>query len=149
MTAAAAEDVTVRGAAWERDREAITAVRREVFIREQGVPESIEMDGSDAGCRHVLAVDACGRAIGTGRLLPDGHIGRLAVLAPWRHCGIGRRLLEALMAEASRRGFDTVALNAQTAAVGFYENAGFAMDGGEFLEAGIPHVSMSRRLQRR
>lgn len=144
----ARDEVIVRRATWDGDREAITAVRRTVFVREQGVPEAVEMDGRDAGCRHVLAVDPCGRAVGTGRLLPDGHIGRLAVLAPWRQRGIGHRLLGALMTEASRRGLDTVALNAQTAAVGFYEKAGFAVEGGEFLEAGIRHVAMSRRLDR-
>jgi hypothetical protein len=77
----------VRRADWDRDREDLRRVREAVFVREQQVPLELEWDGLDEACVHVLALDGGGLPIGTGRLLPDGHIGRMAVLllAPvWR-----------------------------------------------------------------
>jgi predicted GNAT family N-acyltransferase len=120
------------------------AVRQTVFVEEQRVPPELEMDSHDAESRHVLACDAEGRAIGTGRLLPDGHIGRMAVLAEWRGRGVGRALLERLLEEAKRMGMAPLALNAQISAIGFYRRFGFAEDGPEFIEAGLPHQTMRR-----
>ncbi|MGE5466500.1 MAG: GNAT family N-acetyltransferase [Ignavibacteria bacterium] len=105
----------------------------------------MELDEFDAASRHAVARGPAGEAIGTGRLLPDGHIGRLAVLADWRGKGAGRALLETLMDEARQRGIAALALNAQTAATGFYERFGFVAEGETFLDAGIPHVRMTRR----
>jgi predicted GNAT family N-acyltransferase len=86
------------------------------------------------------------RAIGTGRLLPDGHIGRMAVLKAWRGQGAGRALLRALVEEARRRGDREVVLSAQIHALGFYRAAGFAPEGPVYEEAGIPHQSMRLEL---
>ena len=119
-------------------------VRTTVFVDEQQVPPELEMDSHDAESRHVLACDAAGRAIGTGRLLPDGHIGRMAVLAEWRGRGVGRALFERLLEEAKRIGMAHLVLNAQTSAIGFYRRFGFAEDGPEFVEAGLPHRTMRR-----
>jgi predicted GNAT family N-acyltransferase len=83
------------------------------------------------------------RAIGTGRLLPDGHIGRMAVLADWRGKGVGRALLERLLEEARLQSC-ALALHAQTHASGFYRRFGFVEEGPEFMEAGIPHRTMVR-----
>ena len=85
-------------------------------------------------------------AIGTGRLLPDGTIGRLAVVASWRGRGVGKAILDTLVAEAQRRGYPKAMLNAQTQARGFYEKSGFAVVGEEYMEAGIPHITMARNL---
>jgi predicted GNAT family N-acyltransferase len=82
--------------------------------------------------------------LGTGRLLPDGHIGRMAVLAAWRGKGVGTALLYHLLEAARQRGMSQLALNAQTSAVPFYRRFGFIPEGGEFVEAGIPHVRMVR-----
>jgi predicted GNAT family N-acyltransferase len=87
-----------------------------------------------------------GEAIGTGRLMPDGRIGRMAVLAPWRGKGVGAAILEALMAEARRRGFREAHLHAQSHARDFYARHGFAVEGEEYLEAGIAHVGMRAKL---
>ncbi len=121
-------------------------VREQVFVAEQGVPADMEYDEADPVSLHVLACGPAGEAIGTGRLLPDGHIGRLAVLPQWRGKGVGRALMCHLMEAARRRGITELALNAQTAAAGFYERLGFVATGSVFIEAGIPHIAMVRRL---
>ncbi|MDZ4255473.1 MAG: GNAT family N-acetyltransferase [Sulfuritalea sp.] len=104
------------------------------------------MDEHDAVSRHAVARDADGGVIGTGRLLPDGHIGRMAVLADWRGKGVGRALLERLLEEAALQHQGLLALHAQTWACGFYRRFGFVEVGPEFMEAGIPHRTMVRSL---
>jgi predicted GNAT family N-acyltransferase len=139
----AAPLVSVRAADWNVDRAALRAVREQVFVREQAVPIELEWDEFDPLCRHVVA-EAASRVIGTGRLLPDGHIGRMAVLESWRGQGVGSALLEALMRIARNRGIRRVRLNAQSRAVAFYLRHGFVAEGEDFVEAGIPHRSMWR-----
>jgi predicted GNAT family N-acyltransferase len=117
-------------------------IRFEVFVQEQNVPAELEMDNMDAVCLHAVAYDEAGTPVGTGRLLPDGHIGRMAVRKPGRGKGIGGELLRALMAQARARGDKAVVLSAQTHAAPFYERHGFNVDGEEFFEAGIPHINM-------
>lgn len=136
----------VRIADWTDDVDALRRIRHQVFVVEQRVPIELEWDGIDAGCRHALAEAAAGIAIGCGRLLPDGHIGRMAVLTAWRGCGVGAALLRLLVEEARRGGHVRVVLNAQTQALGFYARHGFTPRGKEFLEAGIAHRAMERRL---
>lgn len=120
-------------------------VREAVFVREQGVPLEMEYDEADPVSLHVLARGPAGEAIGTARLLPDGHVGRLAVLAAWRGKGVGAALLRRLIDVARERNLDRLALHAQTSAMGFYRKFGFGEEGAEFLEAGIPHVLMTRQ----
>lgn len=122
------------------------AVRQRVFVEEQGVPEELERDAADPQCLHVVARDAAGRVVGTGRLLPDGHIGRLAVLADTRGLGVGNLMMRCLMREAAVRGHAEVVLNAQTSAAGFYRRLGFIEHGAVFMEAGLAHVEMRKRL---
>jgi predicted GNAT family N-acyltransferase len=132
----------VRRAAWAADSATLAAIRREVFVVEQHVPEAEEWDGIDDAYQHALALASDGRAIGTGRLLPDGHIGRMAVLKPWRGRGVGSALLTELIAMARERGFSETRLHAQTHALGFYRRHGYTPLGKEFMEAGIPHYEM-------
>jgi predicted GNAT family N-acyltransferase len=141
--------VTVRRVAWSEARVALSAVRTTVFVHEQHVPEELEWDGIDDACIHVIAETANGAAIGTGRLLPATHIGRMAVLAPWRGRGVGRMLLAELMAAAAERGDTMVELSAQTHAIGFYRRNGFEIVSGEYLDAGIPHRRMQCSLLKR
>ena len=140
------EDVRIDLADWWHDAEAIRRVRAEVFIREQGIPASLEWDGRDADCDHVLAQDASGQALATARLMPDGRIGRMAVLEGWRRRGIGRRLLQLLLQQARVRGLRETYLHAQTGVADFYRKAGFRNEGEVFVEAGLPHVHMFRTL---
>lgn len=130
---------------WAELAPLLEPLRREVFIVEQGVPEAMEWDEHDAVSVHALArID--GEIAGCGRLLPDGHIGRMAVRRAFRGRGVGRSLLDALVAAASAGGLNLLQLHAQTHAQGFYAQAGFVAAGGEFDEAGIPHRRMVRRL---
>jgi len=117
-------------------------IRFEVFVEEQKVPAELEMDQMDAVCLHAVAYDASGTPVGTGRLLPDGHIGRMAVRRIARGSGVGGALLQVLMAQARSRGDRQVVLSAQSHAAPFYERHGFAIDGDEFFEAGIAHINM-------
>lgn len=117
-------------------------IRFEVFVEEQQVPAELEMDHMDAVCLHAVAYDASGMPVGTGRLLPDGHIGRMAVRRVARGSGVGGALLQVLMAQARARGDRQVVLSAQSHAAPFYERHGFAIDGEEFFEAGIAHINM-------
>ncbi|HYT86545.1 MAG TPA: GNAT family N-acetyltransferase [Burkholderiales bacterium] len=121
-------------------------VREKVFVEEQGVPRELEWDEWDERCEHAVACDSKGRAIGTARLLPEGRIGRMAVLVEWRRRGVGAALLGALIALARERSMPRVTLHAQTHAAGFYRRFGFSERGGEFSEAGIPHVEMALEL---
>jgi predicted GNAT family N-acyltransferase len=149
----------VRVAEDPADREACFAVRKEVFVGEQGVPEDIEYDAYDAVAVHVLAVRADGVPLGTGRLLfgeaaagktggdPSvGSLGRLAVTQEARGLGVGAALVRAVEEAARARGLAAVDLHAQTHALGFYERLGYVAYGPEFPDAGIPHRAMRRVL---
>ena len=137
--------VFVRPADWHVDREILKALREEVFILEQSVPADLEWDEYNPQARHDVAI-ADGVAIGTGRLLSDGHIGRMAVLREWRGQGAGSALLTGLMETARALGMRRVMLNAQIQALPFYLRHGFRPEGEEFLDAGIPHRRMGRDL---
>jgi len=131
---------------WKNTQAAAATIRETVFIREQGVPAEIELDEFDMSSQHALALDATGKAIGTGRLLPDGHIGRMAVLTEWRGHGVGTALLRRLIEVASLRGMHHLTLNAQEHAAAFYRRFGFVPVGSQFFEAGIPHLRMDLKL---
>lgn len=138
-------DFQIRLADWDRDREKIRLIRKEVFIREQSVPPDIEWDGQDEECLHVIAETSNRDAVGTGRLHVSGKIGRMAVLRPWRGRGVGSALLTRLLEEARKRRTGEVFLHAQSYALDFYQRAGFEAEGEEFMEAGIPHRFMRWR----
>lgn len=129
---------------WATLQPTAQAIRYDVFVIEQNIPASLEWDEMDALCLHAVAYDAQGQAIGTGRLLPDGHIGRMAVKKTARGTGTGGAILQALMDAAQKRGDAAVMLNAQSQAEAFYARNGFTREGAEFFEAGIPHIQMRR-----
>ena len=130
---------------WKRARAEAQRIRFAVFVEEQGVPPELEMDENDAASVHALAFYG-DKTIGTGRLLPDGHIGRMAVLKEWRGQGAGREMLRKLVEAARGRGDREVMLSAQVHALGFYEAEGFEPEGPVYEEAGIAHQAMRRRL---
>ncbi len=141
-----AQSFFIRLCNWDEARTEARPIRELVFVREQAVPIELELDEEDPRCEHALARTADGAAVGTGRLLPDGHIGRMAVLKDWRGKGVGALLLHALIERARERGHARARLNAQTYAIGFYRRYGFEVSGPEFMDAGIPHVPMHRDL---
>ena len=131
---------------WDSLRDHAQSLRVEVFVVEQGVPIELEWDEADEVSTHAVAYDEAGQVIATGRLLPDGHIGRMAVRKSARGQGIGSEVLAALLQEAKHRQFHALVLHAQTHAVDFYTKHGFQIEGDEFLEAGIPHRRMTLKL---
>ena len=133
-------------ARWEQDSAAIRAVRNAVFSVEQGISETLDFDGRDHECVHVLARIGEGKSIGTARMLPDGHVGRIAVHKEWRGQGVGTRLVEYLTEVARDRGFAEIHLHSQVQAAGFYSRLEFEARGDTFMEADIEHVLMVRTL---
>ena len=133
--------IKIKRASWAADRSQLEPVRRAVFVEEQGVPAEIEMDGQDGDCRHLLALLG-EEVVGTVRLLPDGRIGRLAVLKDYRGRGYGRELILAMLQVARDAALPQVYLHAQCHALGFYTELGFTPEGDEFEEAGIDHINM-------
>ena len=139
---AADQPFRVRLVEWRDAGPLLARVRTLVFVEEQDVPPQIESDGRDAQCVHVLAEDAHGNPVGAGRLMPDGRVGRMAVLREWRGAGVGGAMLVALMEAARQRGLRGTYLHSQSHARAFYERHGYVVEGEEYLEAGIPHVVM-------
>ncbi len=136
----------IRPADWLRDESAIAAVRREVFIVEQCVPEHLEWEADDACHRWFVAETRLG-LVGIARLTAAGRIGRMAVRRPFRGKGVGTALLRATLAAARTAGLAQAHLSAQTHAQGFYERLGFVAEGDVYLDAGIPHRAMALNLK--
>lgn len=126
------------------------ALRRIVFIEEQGVSEADELDDLDGQAIHLLAtVD--GQPMGSARLLTYGNvgkIGRVCVLKSARGTGLGAALMRAAVDHfRTMPGITKAKLGAQTHALGFYERLGFVAEGPEYMDAGIPHRDMVLVLQ--
>lgn len=130
---------------YEPHTDDICAIRYEVFVDEQNVPEELEIDGLDGEAKHVLTfVD--GLPIGTGRILSDGHIGRVAVLKNYRGLGIGKSIMKELIKCAQDLSLEKVWLSSQWHAHSFYLDLGFVCVGEIYKEAGIDHIKMFRTL---
>jgi len=126
--------------------DAIRHIRHTVFTVEQKVDTTLDFDGLDDKAIQVLCTDQ-GLPVGTGRMLNDGHIGRVAVLREYRDKGVGAALMKTLIETARTRRFREVYLYAQVTAVPFYEKLGFEATGDNFTEAGILHTPMSLGLR--
>lgn len=135
------KDLKVETASWQADEAELVKLRTLVFVDEQNVPPSLEIDGLDPQCKHVKAI-VNDLTVGTGRLLPDGHIGRMCVHKDYRQYGIGSLLLKMLVEQAIKLKYPQIALNSQSDAIPFYEKHGFIVDSEEFMDAGIPHRRM-------
>ncbi|PPD12675.1 GNAT family N-acetyltransferase [Methylophilus sp.] len=120
-------------------------IRQRVFIEEQHVPVSLEWDETDETALHLLA-SRDGQAVACARVVPEGYIGRMAVLPEWRRQGVGEALL--LQAIQICRQFEVThaRLSAQTHAIGFYQQAGFEICSEPYLDANILHVDMQLEL---
>ncbi|WP_305369571.1 GNAT family N-acetyltransferase [Photobacterium leiognathi] len=123
----------------------IRTVREQVFIQEQQIDPEIEFDDLDSAAVHVLVMDG-EQPLGTGRILADGHIGRIAIMKAARGQGLGAKVVQALVEYAQQQGYPRVDLGAQTHAVDFYRKLGFMPYGDEFMEANIPHQAMEKML---
>ncbi len=139
-------EFTIHTVTWHDAEPLLREVREAVFIREQGVSTELEWDGLDNASHHVLALSNTGKAIGCGRILPNAHIGRIAVLNEWRGKKVGTAILEGLLAYANDKGYPEVDLDAQVHALPFYLRFGFVVEGDEFLDANIPHRKIRMKL---
>ena len=128
----------------------ITRIRHEVFVIEQKVPQEEEMDTNDEISLHILVHvmknDGSFSPVATGRLLPDGHIGRVAVMKPFRKMGIGSLIMTELEKQAIKRGMVAIELDAQLQAVPFYNRLGYNAIGNIFTDAGILHRKMRKKI---
>jgi len=131
---------------WSDDKQQLADIRRQVFINEQQVPEELEWDEFDQTAQHVVALIEGNKAVATGRIKADGHIGRMAVLKEYRQQGIGSAILLVLLDKAQQQNLKRVYLHAQVSAVTFYEKHGFTVQGKEFMDAGIAHKTMYKNL---
>jgi predicted GNAT family N-acyltransferase len=143
--------VVVRQVTTTDEMTTVLRLRHQVFVVEQGVPQELEEDADDARARHYLAFRSGAEAVGTARLvlkpLQSGKIGRVAVLPEHRGAGLGAALVRWLVEEARGHGCRELILDAQISVIRFYERLGFAPEGEEFLDAGIRHRRMRRRLE--
>ncbi len=149
------DNLVVKLAETEAELSGALNVRMRVFVVEQQIPAELELDQEDAGAIHAIALhqDA---VIGAGRLVVErdechpeawaGRIGRMAVARAWRRQGVGGQVLRFLEAEAKARGLARCTLHAQEYVKNFYARLGYQEQGAMFLEAGIPHIEMWRRL---
>ena len=142
---------TVSLVSWHDGEPLLRAIREAVFMREQHVPAKLEWDGMDESCRHALALNTKGDAIGCGRLSPPqgrtpARVGRLAVLPEWRGRKVGTALLEALLEHARSMHYPEVLAYAQVSAAPFYRRFGFEEEGETFMDADIPPVRMHLKL---
>jgi predicted GNAT family N-acyltransferase len=135
-------EVVIDSIDWNSGQHQLLAIRYAVFVDEQGVPKELERDEHDQGALHLIARTADGIAVGTARMLRDGHIGRMAVLPAWRRRGVGSALLSELTRIAGDRGIHSLFLNAQCEAESFYRRFGFVTEGEVFADAGIAHRRM-------
>jgi len=139
-------NVEVQFVDWQTYRDQLLSVRQEVFVVEQKVPVEEEVDDLDPVATHLLAIDHNGQAIGTARVLSDGHIGRVAVLKECRGQGVGRALTQAAVEFLKSQHFEQAKLNSQVQVIEFYEKLGFVGWGEVFYECDIAHIAMSKRL---
>jgi len=129
---------------WQEARDLATRVRHAVFVEEQQVPIELELDSIDSSAWHALAY-LNGVCVGTARLFTENdrcHIGRMAVLAPYRRQGLGSALLSTLVQYAQAHNMGSIYLNAQVAVIPFYAKFHFISEGAIFNDAGIPHQTM-------
>ncbi|MFT5320779.1 MAG: putative GNAT family N-acyltransferase [Pseudohongiellaceae bacterium] len=124
---------------------AIQLVRLTVFTDEQGVDPALDLDGQDEAASQILVLDK-DKPVATGRMLTDGHIGRIAVLAEYRKLGIGSRIIDSFISQARSDGLTKVFLGAQVSAAPFYKTLGFHRYGDDYMEANIKHTPMQLML---
>lgn len=135
---------TIQQATWQSPQQPLLkALREQIFIIEQSVPEYIEWDEYDETAIHLLALDVAGTAIGCARiLLARGRVGRMGVLSTWRGQGVGNALLMEAIAICKAQGLKQLQLSSQTHAIKFYEKAGFVVTSDAYIDANIWHVDM-------
>ena len=145
------EPLTIQQVNWHDCHSDLTHIRHSVFVHEQHVPVEEELDDKDPreDTRHWLIQDQDQNPIATARMLPDGKVGRVAVMKAWRGKNIGNLIMGAIIRYAcTQTSLDKLYLGSQVSAIPFYEKLGFVAEGDQFLDAGIPHRNMTLALAR-
>ncbi|WP_445116654.1 GNAT family N-acetyltransferase [Acinetobacter sp. WZC-1] len=137
---------TVRSGSWPILQQDARFIREQVFIQEQQIAAEDEWDDQDAVSLHFIVCHEQ-QAIATARLLPNNSIGRVAVLSAYRGKGAGMLLMQEIIRHAENEQRANLILSAQVHAIQFYEHFGFKVQGGQYLDCGIPHVDMELILQ--
>lgn len=140
--------IEVEEVSWQSAGEQLKTIRHKVFVEEQGVPLEDEIDELDPSAMHWIAYGPGSTAMATARMLPDGQIGRMAVLKPYRQRGVGSSLMRHMIRYAIREDMEQLVLSAQLHAIPFYEGFGFMAEGETYMDAGIPHRTMMLNLHR-
>lgn len=138
------EEVKSKRITSKNDLNVAFRIRKEVFVKEQGVSEDIEFDSLDEQCEHVLVYFES-QPVGTGRIRPVdgmGKLERICVLQPYRNFGLGKEIIQVLEGIAKEMGISRVKLHGQTQAEKFYQKLGYKTSSGVFMEDGIPHKLM-------
>ncbi|WP_177166848.1 GNAT family N-acetyltransferase [Allopseudospirillum japonicum] len=133
--------VKVVAGTWSQYQKYCTAIRHQVFVQEQKVPPELELDALDPHCEHYLLL-VNQKPVGTARISKEGKLGRLALLKPVRGHGLGRKLMQFIVARARQRGWPKITLAAQTTSLGFYQQLGFGIASETYIDAGLPHQDM-------
>ena len=140
----------VRLGSWAELGPQAAALRRAVFMDEQGVPAAMDGDADDADALHAVVLNRFGQALATGRLSVaapgQGKIARMAVMQAMRGGGLGSAVLRALADAGRQRGLQALTLQAQSSAIAFYRSHGFVSTGAPFDELGITHQAMTLAL---
>ena len=137
-------NIKVIGAQWSKDRSTLKEIRTEVFVREQGVPEELEMDSLDTTAEHFIAYDN-DKPVGCARLIDNKKIGRMAVLSSHRNSGVGKLILDHIKRYAAQKRYTLLQLSAQCHAYNFYQLSEFKAYSKPYEDAGIPHIDMELR----
>ena len=136
------DDFVIKLVNWQSHQSELKAIRQQVFIIEQHIPQELEWDGLDDRATHLLALNNANQTVACARILPGGIIGRMAVLKQWRNLGVGRAVLSYAVNFCRTQGLLSIELSAQQHAVGFYSKAGFVVISNEYMDAGIIHYDM-------
>ncbi|OFI48349.1 GNAT family N-acetyltransferase [Floricoccus tropicus] len=125
-------------------------IRNSVFVKEQGVPFTLEIDDNENFCIHFILYTSLNVAVATLRLLPQNNgqvtLQRMAVLKEYRKLGYAKLLIQEALKFATSNGYSNIILHAQLPARDFYKKIGFDEFGQVFEEAGIKHISMKKEL---
>lgn len=125
------------------------AIRMEVFVNEQQVPESLEIEGEEDAIHFVL-YDDNSVPLGTVRLVSKDKdtmkIQRMAILKSARAKGAGKKLMNYAEYIAKSKGATTLVLGGQLHALPFYESLGYSISSDLYLDAGIEHKDMIKHL---
>lgn len=120
-----------------------------MFVKEQGVPLSLELDEYDDTSSHFVVYKG-DSPIGAGRIRETnartGKVERVCVLPEYRGLHLGKLIMQALENHGAQQGYEKIVLNAQSYAIPFYENLGYTITSPEFMDADIPHRSMEKNI---